>query len=235
MSSSRLRKTRRDSCRRLSASCWRRGMKCCSVLGSSELPSVSLSKLSTRQFPRLHISLLMSAFATCGSTTAKGLFANSFFVLIHYAFGGVRAQALLCLCSPLRPRGRAAVFRRREGPASQSFSRGSPSLCSCSLSSVRGFFSSRGWPPSDPFGIRPPFVIKYVFVVVLSYTRGGRQPGRPDVSSRPRLCTSLRPRFPKSTVTAGTWTWTPSYVARLVVYGVVHGCRTFPGVKCLRG
>ena len=105
---------------------------------------------------------------------------------------------------------------------------------------------------------------------LLSYTRGGRQPGRPevfpgrgcvrlqvpfpvaqsfkadvlrvlrvlgrpDVSSRPRLCTSLRPRFPKSTVTAGTWTWTPSYVARLVVYGVVHGCRTFPGVKCLRG
>ena len=54
--------------------------------------------------------------------------------------------------------------------------------------------------------------------------------GPPDVSSRPRLCTSLRPRFPpKSTVTAGTWTWTPSFVARLVVYGVVHGCRTFPG------
>ena len=66
-------------------------MKCCSVLGSSELPSISLSKLSTRQFPRLHISLSMSAFATCGSTTAKGLYANSFFVLIHYA---VRAQAL---------------------------------------------------------------------------------------------------------------------------------------------
>ena len=42
-------------------------------------------------------------------------------------------------------------------------------------------FSSRGWPPADPVGIRPPFVIKYVFVVVLSYTWGGRQPGRPDV------------------------------------------------------
>ena len=58
-----------------------------------------------------------------------------------------------CLSSPLRPRGRAGVFRRREGPTSQSFSRGSPSPCSCSLSSVRGFFSSRGWPPADPFGM----------------------------------------------------------------------------------
>ena len=63
-----------------------------------------------------------------------------------------------CLSSPLRPRGRAGVFCRREGPGSQSFSRGSPSPCSSSLSSVRGFFSSRGWPPADPVGIRPPFV-----------------------------------------------------------------------------
>ena len=64
-------------------------MKCCSVLGSSELPSFSLSKLCIRQVPRLHISIS----TTCGSTTAKGLYANSSFVLIHYAFGGVRAQA----------------------------------------------------------------------------------------------------------------------------------------------
>ena len=33
----------------------------------------------------------------------------------------------------------------------------------------------------------------------------------------------------------GTWTWTPSYVGRPAAHGVVHGCRTFPGVKCLRG
>ena len=69
-------------------------MKCCSVLGSSELLSFSLSKLCIRQVPRLHISISMSASATCGSTTAKGLYANSFFVFIHNAFGGVRAQAL---------------------------------------------------------------------------------------------------------------------------------------------
>ena len=68
-----------------------------------------------------------------------------------------------CLSSPLRPRGRAGVFRRREGPTSQSFSRGSPSPCSSSLSSVRGFFSSRGWPPADPVGIRPPFVTAVSF------------------------------------------------------------------------
>ena len=50
-----------------SASSWRRGVKCCSVLGSSELPSVSLSKLSTRQFPRLHISISMSLIChSCG-------------------------------------------------------------------------------------------------------------------------------------------------------------------------
>ena len=96
-SSSRLGKTKRDSCHRLSASSWRRGMKRCSVLGSTELLSVSLSKRSTHQFPRLLISLSMSAFATCGSTTAKKLYANSFFELNHYAFGGVRAQALSVL------------------------------------------------------------------------------------------------------------------------------------------
>ena len=39
----------------------------------------------------------MSTFATCGTTTAKGLYANSFFELIHYAFEGVRAQALSVL------------------------------------------------------------------------------------------------------------------------------------------
>ena len=93
MSSSRLGKTRRDSC----ASCWRRGMKCCSVLSSSELPSVSLSKLTTHQFPRLLITRSMSTFATCGSTAAKGLYANLFFVLVHYAFGGVKAPSISLL------------------------------------------------------------------------------------------------------------------------------------------
>ena len=76
-------------------------MKSYSVLGSSELPSFSLSKLSTHQFPRLHFSLSLSAFATCGSTTAKGLFADSFFVLNHYAFGGVRAQCVLSVALQL--------------------------------------------------------------------------------------------------------------------------------------
>ena len=43
MSSSGLGKTNHDSCHRLSASCWRRGMKRSSVLGSPELPSVGLA------------------------------------------------------------------------------------------------------------------------------------------------------------------------------------------------
>ena len=46
----------------------------------------SSSELSSYQIPRF--------FWLRGSTTAKGLYANSFFVLSHYAFGGVRAQAL---------------------------------------------------------------------------------------------------------------------------------------------
>ena len=65
--------------------------------GSSELPTESLSKRSTHQFPRLLNSLSMSTFATCGTTTAEGLYANSFFELNHYAIGGVRAQALSVL------------------------------------------------------------------------------------------------------------------------------------------
>ena len=73
------------------------------------------------------------------------------------------------------------MFRRREGSASQPFSMGSPTSAFCSLSSVRGFYSSRGLPPADPAGIRPPFFIKYVFVVEFSYTRREGQLGRPDV------------------------------------------------------
>ena len=43
LSSSGLEKTKHDSCHRLSASCWGRGMKRCSVLGSPELPSVGVT------------------------------------------------------------------------------------------------------------------------------------------------------------------------------------------------
>ena len=149
---------------------------------SSELQFGVAFQAGLSSNPSLSCQPPMGTFATCGSTTAKGLYANFFFVLTHYAFGGVSAQCvLLALSTPLRLRGRTGVFRRREGPASLPFSRGSPSPCSSSLSSVRGFFSSRGWPPADPVGIRPPFVIKYVFIVEFSYTREERRPGRPDV------------------------------------------------------
>ena len=57
--------------------------------GSSEPLSESLSKLSSHQIPH--------SLGSEGSTTAKGLYAYSFFVLNHYAFGGVRAQALSVL------------------------------------------------------------------------------------------------------------------------------------------
>ena len=95
--------------------------------------------------------------------------------------GASERRRCLCLCSPLRPRGQSGVFRRREGPASLPFSRGSPSPCSSPFSTVRGFFSSRGLPPTDPGGIRPPFVLMYVIFVELTYVRGVHQPGRSDV------------------------------------------------------
>ena len=77
--------------------------------GLSEPRSESFSKLSSDQIPRcLDIE---------GTTTAKGLYANLFYVLTHYAFGGVSALCVLhALSTPLRSRGRTGVFRRREGP-----------------------------------------------------------------------------------------------------------------------
>ena len=55
--------------------------------GSSEPRSESFSKLSSHQIPRcLDIE---------GTTTAKGLYANLFYVLTHYAFGGVSALCVL--------------------------------------------------------------------------------------------------------------------------------------------
>ena len=89
--------------------------------GSSEPRSESFSKLSSHQIPHcLDIE---------GTTTAKGLYANLFFVLAHYAFGGVGAMCVLfALCTPLRPRGRIGVFRRREGPPRKPLS-GIPFFC----------------------------------------------------------------------------------------------------------
>ena len=89
--------------------------------GSSEPRSESFSKLSSHQIPRcLDIE---------GTTTPKGLYENLNYVLTHYAFGGVGAMCVLfALCTPLRPRGRIGVFRRREGPPRKPLS-GIPFFC----------------------------------------------------------------------------------------------------------
>ena len=55
--------------------------------GSFESLSDSPSNLSSHQIPR--------CFVSEGTTTAKGLYAYSFFVLNHYAFGGVCATSAL--------------------------------------------------------------------------------------------------------------------------------------------
>ena len=83
--------------------------------GSSESRSESFSKLSSHQIPRcLDIE---------GTTTAKGLYANLFYVLTHYAFGALVLCLLLALSNSTSTLGvETGVFRRREGPPRQSIS-----------------------------------------------------------------------------------------------------------------
>ena len=157
--------------------------------GSSESRSESFSKLSSHQIPRcLDIE---------GTTTAKGLYAKLFYVLTHYAFGGVSAQCvLLALSTPLRPRGRTGVFRRREGPPRKS-RLGHPLLpaSSClAFLTVRGASSRRGPPPADPrfLWVRSPFFSLYVILLVAAYLREVSVRGQTDVFSRLRRLVSSR-------------------------------------------
>ena len=92
--------------------------------GSSDRPSDSPSELSSHQIPRrLRVP-----------TTAKGLYGKFYFEFTHYAFGGVCAnECSLHFGTPLRLRGRAGVFRRREGYLLASPSRTPPSSCSSCL------------------------------------------------------------------------------------------------------
>ena len=74
------------------------------------------------------------------------------FSLHHYAFGGVSAAIAFCnLRTPLRPRGRTGVFRRREGPPRSPLP-GLALLCLLDLCLVplRGVSSCRGSPPEGP-------------------------------------------------------------------------------------
>ena len=97
--------------------------ECGESFSGSAHPSLALIKWLIRVTFGVHFRAELSSNPSFtwlrGSTTAKGLYANICFVLTHYAFGGVSAQCvLLALSTPLRPRGRTGVFRRREGPAS---------------------------------------------------------------------------------------------------------------------
>ena len=120
---------------------------------SSEPPSDRASELNSHQkarpnFFRSRLQAELSSNPSLsleGTTTAKGLYANFFFVLYHYAFGGVSAQcSLFALCTPLRPRGRIGVFRRREGPPRKPLS-GTPS----SASSCTVFFIYEAYPHAE--------------------------------------------------------------------------------------
>ena len=151
--------------------------------GSSELTSDSFSKLSSHQV----LSFSYQPFRwvllpPCGTTTAKGLYANFFFVLTHYAFEGVRAQALSVFVLSTSTVGveqacSAAARVPPRSPSPKTPLLRVPVLC------LRYEASSHpeGGRRRIQVRIRPPFVIEYVFIVVLSHTRGGRQPGRLDV------------------------------------------------------
>ena len=188
MSSSKLGNTRRESCPCFSASFWRRGMKRCSVRGSSELLSESLYKLSSHQIPH--------SLCSEGTTTEKGLYANSFFVLNHYAFGGVRAQALSVLVlststteSSRRvppPRGSRLAVPARDTPFV---------FLALARWSVRGVSIPGGFAAADPplVRVRLPFVSAYVFTFAGVQTLWVRVPGRPEVfpgRDRHRVCPS---------------------------------------------
>ena len=89
-----------------------------------------------------------------------------------------------CLCSPLRPRGRAGVFRRRGGPASQSLPGTASSFFSrLSAGYLRGVSTSGGFAAAGPslVWVRFPYVSAYVFTFAGVYARWVRVPGRPDV------------------------------------------------------
>ena len=137
-------------------------MKRCSVLGSSELPSESLSKRSTHQFPRLLISLSLSTFATCGTTTAKGLYANSFFELNHYAIGGVRAQALSVLVLSTSTTGSSRRVPPPRGSRLDKSLLGTPPSFSlaCPLVTYEAFPCTVDSPAADPPLVRVRFPLR---------------------------------------------------------------------------
>ena len=149
------------------------------------------SSESHRQLQLIRAELSSNPSLSEGTTTAKGLYANLYFVLTHYAFGGVSALCVLfALSTPLRLRGRTGVFRRREGPPRQPLS-DTPffRLLPFGLSPLRGVSSCRGAPPADPrfLWIRSPFFWSYVFFPEFVYAREVPARERSDVFSRPRL------------------------------------------------
>ena len=138
--------------------------------GTSESRSESTSKLSSHQIPH------------CPR--------------VHYAFGGVSALCVLfALCTPLRPRGRTGVFRRREGPASP-VHLGHPLLPALALwcfSCTRRLLTPRcAACGSTLLWVCSPFSGFYVILLVVAYLRALPVRGRTDVLSRPRLPVSSK-------------------------------------------
>ena len=210
------------------------------------------------QLIRAELSSNPSLSLLRGSTTAEGLYANIFFVLSHYAFGGVSAQCvLLALGTPLRPRGRIGVFRRREVLLA-SPSRASPS----SASSRSAFLTYEAFPHAEERRLRirascgsalPSSGPTSSFLsssMRMQYLFGGGRtcfpdrdcrrlpeshcvfhrsfslvlpslflPGRPDVFSWSRLCTSSSPLLHSSILLISTTSSCASVAWESTVYG----------------
>ena len=64
------------------------------------LSSIFWVKVSGTFSPSLFpMSFTTGTIAICGTPTAKGPYANSVYVLIHYAFGSVRVAGIFCVCT----------------------------------------------------------------------------------------------------------------------------------------
>ena len=116
------------------------------------------------------------------STTAKGPYANSVYVLIHYAFGGVKASITFVFglttstsgSNTRVPPPRGSLLAARPWATPSGSSGCSPLTWRHLMPRFAACGPAFGW-------VRSPFFIVYFFLLLFAYPRGGFLPGRPDV------------------------------------------------------
>ena len=121
------------------------------------------------------IKSLVEGLFRLGATTAQGPSMKPFFEFNHYAIGGVMGHKhCLCLCPPLRLRGRTGVFRRREVYLLATLLWVSPSTSSSEM--VRHVYKAILMPRCAACGsgaerVCFPFFLIYLFLLSFAYAR----------------------------------------------------------------